>query len=80
MKKLVHPEFTSRRQMSRGANCKLSAARRAVFAAFGLDDYEGATLLRIRDRSPIRPGAVVEVDFPDNIVWITTLPAPRQKA
>lgn len=80
MKKLAHAESTPRLLMSRGNSRILSAPRRAVFAAFGLDDYEDATVPRIYDRSRIRREATVSDDYPDNVVRMTTMPAPRRKA
>lgn len=80
MKKLVNPEPTPRLLMSRGNSRIMSAPRRAVFAAFGLDDYEDASVLRIHDRSRIRREAVVADDYPDNVVRFTTLSTPRRKA
>jgi hypothetical protein len=80
MKKLVHPEPTPRLLMSRGHSRILSAPRRAVFAAFGLDDYQDASVPRIYERSRIRREAVVDGDYPDNVVRFTTLSTPRRKA
>lgn len=80
MKKLTHPEQSPRLLMSRGNSRVLSAPRRAVFAAFGLDDYEDATVPRIYDRSRIRREAVVDDDYPDNVVRFTTMPGSRRKA
>lgn len=66
--------------MSRGNSRILSAPHRAVFSAFGLDDYEDATVRRIQERRTIREAAVVVDDYPDNVVRFTTVPASRRKA
>ena len=80
MKKLGHPEPAPRLLMSRGNSRILSAPQRAVFAAFGLDDYEDATVPRIYDRTRIRRDEFANDDYPDNVVRFTTMPGSRRKA
>lgn len=58
----------------------MSAPRRAFFAAFGLDEYEDATVRRIHEYSTSRPTSGAEDELPDNIIRFTTFQTSRRKA
>ncbi|MEZ4521557.1 MAG: hypothetical protein R3A46_07930 [Thermomicrobiales bacterium] len=73
MKKLGHSEQSPRLLRSRGNSRVLSAPSRAVFAAFGLNDYADASVPRIYDRPRSSMDPAPEADYPDNVIRFTTV-------
>ena len=79
MKKLGHAQPAERLLFSRHSGA-ISAPRRAIFAAFGLDEYEDASVLRISEYSGRLPAPSSPDELPDNIIRFTTLQGSRRKA
>lgn len=79
MKKLGHAQSSERLIFSRRGGV-LSAPSRAIFAAFGVDEYEDASVRRIDEYSTSRPAPVEPAELPDNVIRFTTFQSSRRKA
>jgi hypothetical protein len=79
MKKLGHAQSSERLIFSRRGGA-LSAPRRAIFAAFALDEYEDASVRRLGEYSTRRPALAEPQELPDNIIRFTTFQTSRRKA
>jgi hypothetical protein len=79
MKKLGHAQPSERLIFSRRSTLS-SAPRRAIFAAFALDEYEDASVRRLGEYSTRRPVRAETEEIPDNIIRFTTFQTSRRKA
>lgn len=79
MKQLGHAQPSDRLIFSRRGGA-LSAPRCASFAAFGLDEYEDASVRRINEYATRRPVSDEPEAFPEDITRFTTFRSSRRKA